>query len=223
MKGLFVIGTDTEVGKTIVSAALMAAAPKHTRYWKPIQTGCADDSDTKTVQDLARLSPQQVFDKGCRFNLPASPHYAAEQDNARVEISMLTDLANRADAPNTTWVVEGIGGLMVPLSDTVLLPELVDALDLPMLLVASTRLGTINHTLLTAQAIAAHRCGGLGIVLVGDRDPSADSGIEAHSPLPVLGRLPHLDSLTPESIETAGRALLDNRILHSVLHGDGPS
>ena len=218
MRGLFVTGTDTDVGKTILSAALMAAAPKHVSYWKPVQTGCFDDDDTQTVTRLAGLGAERVVDRGVRLPLPASPHHAAEVDGETILVADLTRLAAEIDAPpGRTWIVEGAGGLLVPLSRKELLVDLVCALGLPVLVAASTRLGCINHTLLTVEALRRRNLPVVGIVYVGGADPAAESGVGAFAGVPVLGRLPQLTPLTAATVAAAGAALLSHPPLRAAL------
>ncbi len=222
MKGLFITGVDTEVGKTVVSAALMAAAPDHTRYWKPVQTGSPTDCDTREVQRLAHLAPHQVLDAGARYALPASPHYAAAQENETIDVQSVIRQGKEAHTATTTWVVEGVGGLMVPLTPKVLLPALIKALELPCVVVASTRLGTINHTLLTTRQLEAERLPTLGILLVGDEDPSALSALRDHSPFPVLATLPRLPEVTPEGVRGLAAQLRAVTPITDALQGGTP-
>ena len=103
MKGLFVTGTDTGVGKTVVSAALMAAFPGAS-YWKPVQSGCDEDDDTATVRNLSGATPDRCLDRGVRLKLPASPHHAAEVEGTEIRLSQLLEGAPQERGP---WIVEG--------------------------------------------------------------------------------------------------------------------
>ena len=220
MNGLFVVGTDTDVGKTVVSSILMAAAPQHTRYWKPFQTGYPADCDTRTVQNLANLNEHRVLNEGLRLQLPASPHHAAYVENSSVSLTPLFELIEREKSPKTTWIVEGVGGLMVPLNDQTCLPTFIHALELPCVVVASTKLGTINHTLLTVAQLETLKIPTLGILMVGEEDPSATSGIQQHSPIPILGHLPHLATLSPKSIATCVPLIHEINPIMKNLNGD---
>ena len=199
MRGLFVTGTDTGIGKTVVSAALMAGAGPGVCYFKPVQTG--DDDDTRTVE---RLSQAPVIEPAYRLPLPASPHHAAEEAGASIHIETILDTIRPHDH---RWVVEGAGGLMVPLSRQQLTPDLIRALNLPVLVVSSTRLGTINHTLLTLHQLDRLGLPILGTGLIGDDDPSATSGIGSHHPAPIIARLPYLDRVDPASVAGWGERL----------------
>ena len=215
MKGLFVTGTDTGVGKTVVSAALMAAFPGAS-YWKPVQSGCDEDDDTATVRNLSGATPDRCLDRGVRLKLPASPHHAAEVEGTEIRLSQLLEGAPQERGP---WIVEGAGGLMVPLSRTTILPDLIKALDLPTLIVSSTRLGTINHTLLTVAAHASLGLETVGLVLNGDHDPSATSGISAHTDVEILMAIPHRKELTPDFVRSVGGRLAQIPALARLLGG----
>jgi len=219
MRGLFVVGTDTDVGKTVVSAMLMAAAPEHTRYWKPFQTGYPADCDTRTVQRLAQLEDERLLNEGYRFQLPASPHYAAAHQNTVISLMPLYELVEREESTQSTWVVEGVGGLMVPLNETQCLPALIKALGLPCVVVSSTKLGTINHTLLTLNHLENLDIPTLGVLMVGEEDPSATTGITNHSIFPILGHLPKLETITPDSIANCIPIIQEIDPIMQVLNG----
>jgi dethiobiotin synthetase len=210
VRGLFVTGTGTDVGKTVLAAALLAAGGEHLVYWKPIQTGAGPGEatgDTATVARLAELPSPRILDQGIRLRLPASPHHAAAQEGAVIDLAALARLGQEADRPGRRFVVEGAGGLLVPIDAGTLMTDLIRMLGLPLLVASGTRLGTINHTLLTAREIVRQELPALGIVLIGPADRSAESGLLAHSPLPVLARLPWLDPLRPPELRREGAAL----------------
>jgi malonyl-CoA O-methyltransferase len=205
MRGLFVSGTDTGVGKTLISACLMAAAPSHARYWKPVQTGMADgDNDTQEVMRRAELSIERVLDVGVRLGEPASPHYAAALAGERVEMAALDAMAPRSG----TWVVEGAGGLLVPLNERELIVDLAACWRLPVLLVASSRLGTINHTLLSLRELERRGVPCLGVVLSGPPSTSARTALAAHAGVPILSEVPQLSDTAATVLRDVGRRIL---------------
>lgn len=210
MKGLFITGTDTDVGKTFVSSALMAAAPAHVRYWKPIQTGAPEHCDTTTVLNLTARPHESALHEGIRFKEPASPHHAAKLENASITLDSLQTIAARYQGDDSRWIVEGAGGLLVPLSSTLLMTDLIRTLKLSVLLVASTRLGTINHTLLSAYHLSAMGVDTAGIILSGEADPSAISGITDHSPFPIIAQIPFMEDVTPESLKSLSISLWEH-------------
>ena len=193
MRGVFVTGTDTEAGKTLVCATLLAGAPEHWRYWKPVQTGLATDhGDTATVLKRAQLPEPRALAVGVRLPLPASPHFAAQQAGEYIEVAALRRHADEAFAPADFAIVEGAGGLLAPLNGTETILDLARALALPVLIVVRVKLGAINHALLTEQALRAAGVPALGFVLSGDADLSLTTALAAHAHLPVIGHLPTL-------------------------------
>lgn len=218
MKGVFVTGTDTDAGKTVLCAALMSSAPESVIYWKPVQSGLAQsEGDTTTVQHLAGLARSRVLDEGYRLAAPASPHHAAAAEKQEVALAPLLDIVRRNDTPQRRWVVEGVGGLLVPLNASVLLPELIEALGLPVLVASSTRLGTINHTLLTLSELERRKLSVLGVVLMGPEDEGARTGIAQHARVPILAHLPHLDPLDSANVRARGDLLLSVPRIREVL------
>ena len=203
MKGLFVTGTDTGVGKTVISAALMSAFDE-AHYWKPVQSGSEEDDDTLTVQTLSGAASSRCWNHGIRLTLPASPHHAAEVEGRTISMD---DILAHLPSGTGPWVVEGAGGLFVPISRSVLLPELIKTLDLPVLVVASTRLGTINHSLLTLHALRTLGIKVIALVLNGKRDPSAVSGIASYAESVPLIEMPETEELRPEYVHRLGHVL----------------
>jgi dethiobiotin synthase len=156
MNGVFLTGTNTSIGKTTYAKWLCAQHPEAT-YWKPVQTGCPPDDDTREV-GAARSLP------GIRLKDPVSPHLAAEREAIRLE---LEDILAPVEGFTGTLVAEGAGGLLVPLAPGLLQTDLMVALGLPVAVVARDELGTINHTLLTLEALRARDLEVRGVVLLG--------------------------------------------------------
>ncbi|MEL6431263.1 MAG: dethiobiotin synthase [Planctomycetota bacterium] len=200
MKPLFVVGTDTGIGKTVVSAAAVAALDA--RYWKPVQTG--DDDDTRTVEELAGAgpggAPRAIAPPLHQFDLPASPHTAAAAEDAAVDVAGLRRVLDEhvvAAAP-APLVVEFAGGLMVPLTDTYLQADWLEEARPDVLLVARSTLGTLNHTLLTREALERRGLAARALVLVGPRHDANRRTLEPHF-VRVL-ELPTLDPLDAHTI-----------------------
>ena len=232
MRGIFVTGTDTNVGKTVVAAATMLRyrdeAPL--RYWKPIQTGIRDsgfgirtpdgssfnDDDTSEVARLSRAREHEILARGRRLPDPVSPHLAAQRAGTRTTVRELVamvweDPESRVESPEcrTRWIVEGAGGALVPVNERETMADLMQALDLPVLVVARSALGTINHTCMTIEVLRRRRLRVAGVVMVGDRNEENRLAIEKYGAAEVVGQMPWFDPLTPEALETWARAEFD--------------
>jgi len=184
---LFITGTDTGVGKTVVSALLCAALDAY--YWKPIQTGTREGTDSNTVMRLAQLPRSRVVPEVYRFAPPVSPHLAAQRAGVRIELRKIR--MPRIPA-RESLVAEGAGGVLVPINKTQFMTSLMQRLKLPVLLVSRTALGTINHTLLSLAALRAARLDVRGVVLVGPPNPDNREAIERYGDIPVIGSVPRL-------------------------------
>ncbi len=192
-----ITGTDTDIGKTVVAAMLTLALDAS--YWKPIQSGIHGGVDTKTVQKMTGLPAERFLPESYVLSEPLSPHRSAELDNVKIDVDSLT-------IPETEepLIIEGAGGLMVPLTRENLLINLFkkwnEETRIPVILVARTGLGTINHTLLSLEALWARNIPIHGIIFVGDDNPDNIKTIEEFSDVKTLGRLPMLDSLDAKSL-----------------------
>lgn len=197
---LIVAGISTEIGKTVVSAVLVEALKAD--YWKPIQSGALEDSDTATVQRLISNATTQFHPEAYRLREPLSPHAAAAIDGVRISLDaiVLPQTANNL-------VVELAGGLMVPLNDQELNVDLVQKLGLPVVLVSKNYLGSINHTLLSIEALRHRNIPILGIVFNGPSVPATEEFVLAYSGVTCLGRMGQEASLTKEVIQHYGTAL----------------
>jgi len=208
-RGLFVTGTDTGVGKTVVSAALLLRYRSRfaLRYWKPIQTGIEQDDDTADVRRLATCEPDEVREDGVRLRLPVSPHLAARLADVRIDLDAIGILG--PPRVSARWVVEGAGGVLVPINEAALMIDLMTRLALPVVVVARSTLGTINHTLLTLEALRSRGLRVAGVVMVGEPDVDNRVAIESYGRTNVLAELPRLNPLTPASLEAWATASLD--------------
>ncbi|MCA8884348.1 MAG: ATP-dependent dethiobiotin synthetase BioD [Rhodobacteraceae bacterium] len=202
MSVVIVTGTDTGIGKTVFAAGLTAALSA--TYWKPVQSGLEEETDSQIV---ARLSGRPVLPEAWRLDLPASPHLSAEAEGVEIDAAALT-------LPDVTGplVIEGAGGLMVPLNRRTLYVDVIAGWGAPVILCARTALGTINHTLLSLEALRARGCPVLGVALQGDAAPEVEQTICDFGAVPSLGRLPRLDPLTPAALGAAFAAIDMDRI-----------
>ncbi len=195
-RGFFITGTDTDVGKTVFAAALVGAIGGC--YWKPVQCGLEPETDCETVRRLGGLPPDRVLPEVYRLRMPASPHIAAAAEGIEIDPGRLT--LPHVDRP---LVVEGAGGLMVPLTRSMLVIDLIARLGLPVILCARTRLGTINHSLLSIEALHRRDIPIHGIAFVDDEERGAEDTIVAIGGVRRLGRLPMLAELSPEALQQA--------------------
>jgi dethiobiotin synthetase len=204
---IVVAGTDTDVGKTVFSAALTNALDGY--YWKPIQAGLAGETDSETINRLTDLSGSRILPEVYRLNTPASPHFAAEIDGIEIDARELSPFG----LP-TPLVIETAGGLMVPLTRRLLQIDLLAQWRLPVILCASTRIGTINHSLLSIEALKRRAIPILGIAFIGDSNEDSERTIASLGGIRRLGRLPRLASLDCDSLQ---RAFADNFAVADVL------
>lgn len=225
MRGLFVTGTDTGVGKTVAAAALMLRygdASRRLRYWKPIQTGIEHDDDTATVRELIGRRPGpvdpaiasgmqredegRVLDAGVRLPHALSPHLSARLAGRPIDIeAFLQPLAGAVGSDRV--IVEGAGGVLVPLNESAMMIDLIIRLALPVLVVARSGLGTINHTLLTIEALRARSLTVVGVLMVGPPNAENRDAISTYGRVPVVGMLPWLDPLTPAALAESAMTL----------------
>ena len=206
MHGAFVTGTDTEIGKTITSSVLVAAlrASGKVGYWKPIQTGIEEDNDTAEVHRLAACTEDEIVDEGIRLPRPLSPHLSARLAGREIAIPELIRISGGL-ASERFWVVEGAGGLLVPINEREMIADLIEALGLPSLVAAKSGLGTINHTLLTLGELRRRSLQVAGVILVGPPNRENRAAIEKYGNTAVLAEVQPLDPLDSRSISRCAK------------------
>ena len=188
----FLTGTDTEVGKTVICAWLMVHYKYH--YWKPIQSGM-DSPDIKTIQKITGFDSSFFFPPAYELQQPLSPHESAKRDGIKIELANF--LLPREE---TKVVVEGAGGILVPINEKYFIIDIIKKLSLPILLVARSGLGTINHTLLTVSELKKRNLPLLGIILNGKRNQSNREAIEKYSGVSVVSELEPLKTLDKKTL-----------------------
>ncbi len=203
----FVTGTDTGVGKTVLSALLCAALDAF--YWKPIQTGTCEGTDRETVQRLALLDEHRSLPESYCFDPPVSPHLAASQAGRQIDLSkiLLPEIS-----PTDALVVEGAGGVMVPINETEFMIDLIQHLRLPVLIASRSTLGTINHTLLTVAALRQVSLAIAGVVMIGHENADNFRAIEKYGSIPVVGVIPQLDPLHRDALLQTFHSKFDRRV-----------
>lgn len=202
-KQFFVTGTDTDVGKTVVSGLLMSGLDA--TYWKPVQAGLDEETDTEFVQRVSESTDNVIIPELYRLNTPMSPHAAADIDSISIS---LNDFA-LPEFKTRHLIVEGAGGLIVPINwdDTVL--DLIDRFKLPVLLVARSGLGTLNHTLLSLQALRERNINVFGVVLNGPSHQSNKETIEHFGKVKVF-ELGAIEEFTKESLSGTFKQVFGN-------------
>ena len=177
----FISGIGTEVGKTIAAAIVTEALEAD--YWKPIQAGDLENSDTHKVKRLISNSRSIFHENAFALNTPMSPHAAAEIDKVKIS-------AKKIKQPKTknSLVIEGAGGLLVPINDTETIADLIKP-DHKVILVSRHYLGSINHTLLTVAALQSRELTCAGIIFSGEENPSSEEIIKKMTGLPIIGRI----------------------------------
>lgn len=194
-----VTGTDTGIGKTVFAAGLTGLLDGF--YWKPVQSGLDEETDSEVVARLSGLPAGRVLPEVYRLKTPLSPHRSAEIDGVAIDAAKLS--LPKLPGP---LIIEGAGGLMVPLNRQTRFIDIFREWHLPLILCARTALGTINHTLLSLEALRARSILLLGIAFIGDEMADTQRTIAEMGKVRVLGRLPRLDPLEPETLAAAMRA-----------------
>jgi dethiobiotin synthetase len=196
-KPIFISGIGTGIGKTIISAILVEKLKAD--YWKPVQSGDLDDSDTLKVKSLVTNTKSAFHGETYRLTQPFSPHKSAAIDKIIID-------SDKFIIPETDnqLIIEGAGGLMVPLNDTFLMIDLIKQLDVEMILISQNYLGSINHTLLSVMALKQYQIPIKGIIFNGDRDSYSEDYILQYSGIKSLGYVPSFESVNNSTIIKAG-------------------
>ena len=201
MKKYFITGIGTDIGKTIVSAIL--AEYLQADYWKPVQAGELDSTDTMKVRQMVSNTQSKFQPETYLLKNAMSPHAAAELENIEIDIEKI----KIPDTGNEYLLIEGAGGLMVPLNKKHLVIDLIKNLEVEVILVSKNYLGSINHTLLSIEALKQRNIPIKGIVLNGTPNPASEEAIRKFSSLPILFRVPELQDLNKEVIKEFASAL----------------
>ena len=187
-RGLIICGTDTDVGKTVVSSLLVQGL--NAIYWKPIQSGIEDGSDTDRVRKLLNLSQERWIPEVYKFQSAVSPHWAAEIDNELINPNLL-----KLPKIRKPLIIETAGGLMVPLNRNFLQIDQLKSWGLEVLLVARSGLGTLNHTLLSIEALRGRDIKVIGLILNGPLHKDNPKTLEEFGDIPIIAELPILKEL----------------------------
>ena len=211
-KRIIICGTDTDVGKTIVSSFFVQGLKAV--YWKPIQSGTEEGTDTQTVCKLLDLEPKRYLSERYKFKAPVSPHWAAEKESSVIDPNNL----NLPDLDKLI-VIETAGGLMVPLNRYFLQIDQLKVWDAPIILVARTGLGTLNHTLLSLEALRNRNINVLGIVLNGPSHNDNPKTLEQFGDTEILATLPIFEELSAKVLSQEWtKQKLDQKLKQYILN-----
>ena len=194
MSPLFITGTGTDVGKTLVAAIVTEAL--HADYWKPVQAGYADGTDSLRIHQMISNKTTTIHPELYRLKMPASPHIAAPAENKRISISEI--IAHLPETKNQL-IIEGAGGLMVPLNEKELILTLIKKLKARVIIVSKNELGSINHSLLTAAVLKKEKINVAGWIFT-DEYKNYEEEIAQWSGYPVIARIKHLPVISKETI-----------------------
>lgn len=193
MTNYFITGTDTNIGKSV--AAAWAMLHLDTDYWKPVQSGTKPPTDTQWVQQITQLSHHRFHEETYRLRQPLSPHEAAKRDGIKIEMSVF-----QIPESEKSMIIEGAGGVMVPLNRNNFVIDLIEQLETPVILVARSGLGTINHTLLSLAALRARNIDIKGVIMNGVITPHNRDAIEEYGEVPIIAEIDQLPEITTEAL-----------------------
>ena len=191
----FVIcGTDTDIGKTLISSFFVRGL--NSFYWKPIQSGIESETDSQTVARLAKVNNTKIIDEAYIFKQPVSPHWAAEIDQKVINFQLL-------NLPNVdgSLIVETAGGLMVPITRNFLQIDQIKKWDIPVILVCKSGLGTLNHTLLSIEALKKRNIKILGLVINGEKHLDNPKTLTEFSNLPIIAEFPYIHKIDSNNLD----------------------
>jgi dethiobiotin synthetase len=204
---LFISGTDTGIGKTLVSAMLLSGI--YARYWKPVQSGLTDITDTEWVKKHTGLDASRFFTETYRLKSPLSPHESAALEGTHIDLEQFVIPQVSQDE---TLLIEGAGGILVPLNEKALMTDLMKRCNAPVILVARSGLGTINHTLLSINQLRQENIEIFGVVMNGPLNKSNREAIEHFSGVKVIAEVEPMEQITPETIKQGFSRYFGKRI-----------
>ena len=208
----FVIcGTDTDIGKTLISSLFVRGL--NSFYWKPIQSGIESETDSQAVERLAKVNKEKIINEAYVFTEPVSPHWAAEIDQKIINFELL-NLPNVDDS----LIVETAGGLMVPITRNYLQIDQIRKWGLPVILVCKSELGTLNHTLLSIEALEKRNINILGLVINGEKHLDNPNTLTEFSGLPIIAEFPYIQKIDSNNLDILWKELNIKNKLMSLLN-----
>lgn len=202
MKPIFITGTGTDVGKTLISAIVTESL--HADYWKPVQAGFSDGTDSLFIQEMISNNKSKIHPELYRLKMPASPHLSAPAEEKKIKIKEII-----AHLPKTKnqLIIEGAGGLMVPLNQKEMILNLIKKLKAKVIIVSKNELGSINHSLLTAAVLKKEKINVLGWIFT-EEYKNYENEIAGWSGYPVIAGVKHLPVISKETIKAEAIKML---------------
>ena len=206
-----ICGTDTDIGKTLISSFFVKGL--NSFYWKPIQSGIETETDSQTIEKLARTNKAKIINEAYVFTKPLSPHWAAEIDQKTIDINLL-----QLPKVNDSLIVETAGGLMVPLTRNFLQIDQIKKWGLPVILVCKSSLGTLNHTLLSIEALQKRNINIFGLVVNGEKHLDNPKTLVEFSGIPIIAEFPYIPKVCPNNLDILWKELNIKNKLVSILN-----
>ncbi len=202
-----ICGTDTDIGKTLISSFFVKGL--NSFYWKPIQSGIESQTDSQTVEKLAHLSKEKIIKEAYVFTKPLSPHWAAEIDQKTINFEKL-----RLPKVQGSLIVETAGGLMVPITRNFLQIDQIKQWNLPVILVCKSSLGTLNHTLLSIEALKQRNIEILGLVVNGEKHLDNPRTLVDFSGIPLIAEFPYIEKMDSNNLDILWKELdIKNKLI----------
>ncbi len=206
-------GTDTDVGKTLISSFFVRGLKSY--YWKPIQSGIENETDSQSILRLSGIKKEKILKEAYIFNKPVSPHWAAEIDGKKIDTNLL-----KIPSIDGSLVIETAGGLMVPITRSFLQIDQIKKWNLPVIIVCRSSLGTINHTLLSIEALKNRNIKILGLIINGKKHLDNPQTISQFCNLPIIAEFPRLINVDKNNLDRLWQELNIERILESIVQSE---
>ena len=202
-----ICGTDTDIGKTLISSFFVKGL--NSFYWKPIQSGIESQTDSQTVEKLAQVSKEKIIKEAYVFTKPLSPHWAAEIDQKAINFDKL-----RLPKVQGSLIIETAGGLMVPITRNFLQIDQIKQWNLPVILVCKSSLGTLNHTLLSIEALKQRNIEILGLVVNGEKHLDNPKTLVDFSGIPLIAEFPYIKKMDSNNLDILWKELdIKNKLI----------
>ena len=205
-----ICGTDTDVGKTLISAFFVRGLQSF--YWKPIQSGIETETDSQSILRLTGIQKEKILKEAYIFNKPVSPHWAAEIDGKKVDLNLLN-----LPLIQSALIVETAGGLMVPITRNFLQIDQIQTWNLPVIIVCRSSLGTLNHTLLSIEALKKRNIRILGLIVNGEKHRDNPKTLHEFSKLPIIAEFPKLINVDKNNLDRLWQELNIEKKLDTII------